>query len=674
VSERTGYPPEMLELDLDLEADLGIDSIKRVEILGSLQQNVPMGSNIDLEALAGRKTLKAILEFLQTHATGPASTRPGPSTAGVPGAEGSPSWTPTPAKGPLIGDVISLVPGESLVAMTELDLGEHAFLLDHAFGRPVSDFDPGVMGVPVLPLTVSMEIVAEAAALLAPGHQFLGLRNVRGHRWITVEGRGLGLKITAQSRPATTGREFLVRVHEVTPTGTGASEGMTPAVEAIALFGDHRPEPPPPDHLRLTDEEPSFWPPDRLYEDVMFHGPSLRGIVSMDAIGPEGARATLRVLSPEDLLRSDPRPTFLTDPVLLDQGGQVLGLWGMQRIGTGLSFLPFCIEELRLYGESPQPGGRIDCHVRITRAESGTLRGDFDLVGSRGQVWAHVRGWEDRRFFLPEPVRHHVLSPRRSRLGRPLAVDEKLLRGIPDALAYRLDLKLFPAGFFSEPTTIWERALAHSNLSRAELERWKGLHVPSPQRTDWLLSRIVAKDAVHEFVRRRSGVALSPCDIVIEWDGGSRPVVLGPGVDRLGGTPSLALTRSAGVNVAVVGPSGCRLGIDAEALNHRPTDTEAALTAGERARLAALAPEGPDEWRCRAVCAKNAAAKALGVAATGGPPSFSVEAVDPETGEVRLAFVGPSAHRDVVPPQLSVMTARDGLLVIAVSYLGSETE
>ncbi len=34
VSERTGYPAEMLGLDADLEGDLGIDSIKRVEIAG----------------------------------------------------------------------------------------------------------------------------------------------------------------------------------------------------------------------------------------------------------------------------------------------------------------------------------------------------------------------------------------------------------------------------------------------------------------------------------------------------------------------------------------------------------------------------------------------------------------------------------------------------------------
>ncbi|MHC5719517.1 MAG: phosphopantetheine-binding protein, partial [Nostoc sp.] len=40
-SDKTGYPVEMLEMDMDMEADLGIDSIKRVEILGALQEMYP---------------------------------------------------------------------------------------------------------------------------------------------------------------------------------------------------------------------------------------------------------------------------------------------------------------------------------------------------------------------------------------------------------------------------------------------------------------------------------------------------------------------------------------------------------------------------------------------------------------------------------------------------------
>ncbi|MEK6675815.1 MAG: SDR family NAD(P)-dependent oxidoreductase [Planctomycetota bacterium] len=38
VSARTGYPPDMLNLDANMEADLGIDSIKRVEIIGAFRR------------------------------------------------------------------------------------------------------------------------------------------------------------------------------------------------------------------------------------------------------------------------------------------------------------------------------------------------------------------------------------------------------------------------------------------------------------------------------------------------------------------------------------------------------------------------------------------------------------------------------------------------------------
>ena len=45
VSERTGYPADMLELDADLEGDLGIDSIKRVEIAGTFTQSLPASTS-----------------------------------------------------------------------------------------------------------------------------------------------------------------------------------------------------------------------------------------------------------------------------------------------------------------------------------------------------------------------------------------------------------------------------------------------------------------------------------------------------------------------------------------------------------------------------------------------------------------------------------------------------
>ena len=37
ISEKTGYPPDMLDLELDLEADLGIDTVKQAEMFAAIR-------------------------------------------------------------------------------------------------------------------------------------------------------------------------------------------------------------------------------------------------------------------------------------------------------------------------------------------------------------------------------------------------------------------------------------------------------------------------------------------------------------------------------------------------------------------------------------------------------------------------------------------------------------
>ena len=64
VSEKTGYPEEMLELNTDMESDLGIDSIKRVEIMGALRELIPNMPRVDPEAFAEVHTLGQIIDYL----------------------------------------------------------------------------------------------------------------------------------------------------------------------------------------------------------------------------------------------------------------------------------------------------------------------------------------------------------------------------------------------------------------------------------------------------------------------------------------------------------------------------------------------------------------------------------------------------------------------------------
>jgi acyl transferase domain-containing protein len=65
VNEKTGYPTEMLDLNMNMEADLGIDSIKRVEILGAMTSKFPEMPELDQNDLAEMQTLKEIVDYVQ---------------------------------------------------------------------------------------------------------------------------------------------------------------------------------------------------------------------------------------------------------------------------------------------------------------------------------------------------------------------------------------------------------------------------------------------------------------------------------------------------------------------------------------------------------------------------------------------------------------------------------
>ena len=74
VSERTGYPVEMLDLDHTMEGDLGIDSIKRTEIFGALRDSIEIGEMVvDQEeyflAISRLRTLREVLAWLGEHMT-----------------------------------------------------------------------------------------------------------------------------------------------------------------------------------------------------------------------------------------------------------------------------------------------------------------------------------------------------------------------------------------------------------------------------------------------------------------------------------------------------------------------------------------------------------------------------------------------------------------------------
>ncbi len=79
VSEKTGYPVEVLDLDLDLEADLGIDTVKQAELFAAIRGQYDIPRREDLR-LSDYNTLAKVIAFVKD-ALNQTITPAGPQTA-----------------------------------------------------------------------------------------------------------------------------------------------------------------------------------------------------------------------------------------------------------------------------------------------------------------------------------------------------------------------------------------------------------------------------------------------------------------------------------------------------------------------------------------------------------------------------------------------------------------
>ncbi len=62
-SQKTGYPKDMLDLDLDLEADLGVDTVKQAELFAAIREiySIPRDEN---RKLRDYPTLAHVIRFV----------------------------------------------------------------------------------------------------------------------------------------------------------------------------------------------------------------------------------------------------------------------------------------------------------------------------------------------------------------------------------------------------------------------------------------------------------------------------------------------------------------------------------------------------------------------------------------------------------------------------------
>ena len=97
IAEKTGYDPSELELDFELEADLGIDTVKQAEIFSELRERHGLERDDDF-SFAEYNTIEKLARYLADQASASSAPAASPATpAPAPAEQALPTPAPAPA-------------------------------------------------------------------------------------------------------------------------------------------------------------------------------------------------------------------------------------------------------------------------------------------------------------------------------------------------------------------------------------------------------------------------------------------------------------------------------------------------------------------------------------------------------------------------------------------------
>lgn len=509
---------------------------------------------------------------------------------------------------PFVDRIAAYAPGRSATVERWLSLDEDLLLADHIFVHA-----PGVKPLsaclPIVPMTLSLEIMAETAACLAPGYGLVGFEEVKATRWIELADTSrLRLRIHAELARFDAESEvchIAVSIY--------AGDQTYPAIQGRALFAPHY----------LLELAPVFTEPsavrslsaaDIYAERHMFHGPAYQCLVGDILVGEQGAAGELWVKDTAGLFRSTARPQLLTDPTLLDGVGQLFGIWA---IAHGRSAFPIGFKKLEIYRPRPPVGTRVPIRLEITRDEGKSLYADVEIQDGNGGVWMRVQDWGAWKFRWDSRLLDFRRLPTRYLLGEAvelpgLAADAVCVTVAPAVLAG------FDAGL-----------LARFYLHLDEMAAFDGKRGFERRQQHWLLGRIAVKDAARAWWAGRDGAAemAHPAAFAIAQDDQGQPRIHPASAGAR--PPRLSIAHCEDRAIAIA--HGGTVGVDIEPIAvHDPEVVASFASEAERRLLAEAggAADPPGEWTTRLWCAKEAAGKFLGLGLNGSPKTYEAQRLD----------------------------------------------
>lgn len=450
----------------------------------------------------------------------------------------------------------------------DISLSNAPYLRDHALVRQPAGWPHAADTDPVIPMTMVIELLAEAVQSAHTGTYVKRMSQVQVFKWLNV------------TDPF---RETIEVQHEEEhgPVTVKLGDYAQATVWLDKQF--NLPHVEIPEIGRPLDIEIS---PETIYRNHLFHGPAYQGIRQVIAVHDRGIRGVIQGGTGKGSL--------------LDNAGQLFGLWLQLTLPTRKVAFPVRIEAIDFYADLADQGGPFTCTCVSTQLSDEFATADIFLERD-GKRWAHLRGWQNRR----------------------LEIDNRLWNVSMDPLNNFLSEEIAPGICFFHKA--YQRVVSWDFIMKRYLNGREKQHLHSlgvRQQKAYLVSRVAAKDALRLALLRNGARSCFPVELDIAKDAVGKPVVIIPSVS-MPLAVSIAHKGDDGVAIAAIDRP---VGIDMEEIADRGAGfADLVLTEAEQALIA---DRDRAEWTTRCWVAKEAYGKYLGQGLKGNPKAYEVTAIN----------------------------------------------
>jgi phosphopantetheinyl transferase len=453
-----------------------------------------------------------------------------------------------------------------------LTLEDCPYLLDHAVVRQPKDWPFKENLNAVVPLTMTIELLADIAQRQEPNRKLVHIRKISAYQWIPVPD------------------EFEGTINGVWKGPDQLDLELEGYANAEFYFADQWPEP-PAEYSEDIDIGEDIMEPisaEDLYDGYAFHGPAY-----------QSSTKTLKICSRGIANLTEHKGVKGS---LLDIMGQQLGLFlHLTQEENTISF-PTRINELNFYDDYTDQQGVFEHTLIITRLSDTAIVGDMVLKRD-GRVWSFARNFVCQRFINDRPFWYVSLKPQYHTVAKEIGPGVYYFSGAKS------------------------RANIQAMMSKRYIDVEDGkryVELEGRQQRGALYSRIALKDAIRIHVSKDQDEMPFPVEIFLHHDENGKPFVRGYGelakkVDGL----HVSLSHKGDESVAIVAEHP--VGIDIEMIEEKDENfLAAAFTEKERALLKEL--NSPEDV-IRFWIAKEACSKKADTGLKGNPKSYEVQAV-----------------------------------------------